>query len=50
MKIPEMEILEIKICFIKLKKKSLDGHNSQMNMLHEKVNELEKYRNRNHPR
>ena len=40
MKIPEMEMLEIKLYF--LKKKSLDREDSPMNMLDGKVNDLEK--------
>lgn len=42
MKIPEMEILEIKLHFLKKKKKTLDRQDSQMNMLDGKVNDLEK--------
>lgn len=40
MKIPEMEILEIKLHFLKKKKKTLDRQDSQMNMLDGKVNDL----------
>lgn len=41
MKIYEIKILELKVYFLE-KKKSLDGPNSQMNMLDEKVSKLEK--------
>lgn len=33
MKIPEMEILELKSVFSEKKKKSLDGNNKQIDML-----------------
>lgn len=43
MKMPKMEILELKNEFSEIKKKkSLDGFNSQMDILDERVNELEK--------